>query len=221
MLRAALSGSAYVGVFARATDDCLLIRPDADDDLVAEFAEELEVSALATTIGGSSTVGALVAGNRHGLLASGRLTDAERDAIEGATDRPVTRLPGRINAAGNVVLANDSGAYVHPDLSDEAVEAVEDGLSVPVERGDLAGVRTVGTAAVATNDGVLCHPQSTDAELDFLEDLLSVPADIGTINYGAPLVGSGLVANDYGYIAGRDTTGPELGRIEDALGFID
>jgi translation initiation factor 6 len=48
-----------------------------------------------------------------------------------------------------------------------------------------------------------------------------VPADIGTINYGGPLVGSGLVANASGYVAGQQTTGPELGRIEDALGYID
>jgi len=48
-----------------------------------------------------------------------------------------------------------------------------------------------------------------------------VPADIGTINYGAALVGSGLLANAAGYVVGQDTTGPELGRIEDALGYVD
>jgi len=101
------------------------------------------------------------------------------------------------------------------------VQAVEDALDVPVERGTLATVQTVGTAAVANNRGVLCHPKSTDGELDALEELLGVPADIGTINYGGPLVGSGLVANENGYVVGNDTTGPELGRIDDALGYID
>jgi len=221
VLRAALSGSSYVGVFARATDDCLLIRPDADAGLVESFADELDVPAVTTTVGGSSTVGALVAGNQNGLLVSGRIAKRERDAIEAATDLPVTELPGNINAAGNVVLANDTGAYVHPDLSRKAVKAVKDGLDVSVERGELGGVRTVGTAAVVTSEGVLCHPKATDGELDFLEDLLGVHADIGTVNYGAPLVGSGVVANDRGYVTGEDTTGPELGRIDDALGFID
>jgi len=221
VLRAALSGSSYVGVFARATDDCVLVRPDMDDGLVAEFEAELGVPAVPTTVAGSGTVGALAAGNGNGLLASSRVSDRERERIESASGLPVLELPGRINAAGNVVLANDTGAYVHPDLSREAVQAVEDALDVPVERGDLAGVRTVGTAAVATSKGVLCHPKSTDEELDYLEDLLGVPADIGTINYGGPLVGSGLVANASGYVAGNDTTGPELGRIEDALGYID
>ena len=219
MLRAAFSGSSYVGVFARATDGCLLVRPDVDGDLAAACGEELAVPVVQTTVGGSGTVGALVAGNSHGLLASERIRERERDRIADAVDVPVTELPGRINAAGNVVLANDSGACVHPDLSRRAVRAVEDGLDVPVERGDIAGVRTVGTAAVATNAGVLCHPKSTDEELDRLEAVLDVPADIGTINYGGPLVGSGLVANTHGYVVGEETTGPELGRIDVALGY--
>ncbi|AQL42642.1 translation initiation factor IF-6 [Halorientalis sp. IM1011] len=220
MLRAAFAGSAYVGVFARATDDCLLVRPDVDDDLREDLADELDVPAIPTTVGGSGTVGALATGNENGLLVSGRATDRERERIEDAVSLPVTDLPGRITAAGNVVLANDTGAYLHPDLSRDAVQTVKDALDVPVERGTLAGVRTVGTAAVATNRGVLCHPKTTDEELDFLEDLLDVPADIGTINYGGPLVGSGLLANENGYVVGEDTTGPELGRIEDALGYI-
>jgi len=221
LLRAAFSGSSYVGVFARATDDCLLIRPDIDSDLVAECADALALPAVETTIGGSGTVGALAAGNENGLLVSSRITERERDRITGATDRPIVELPGRINAAGNVVLANDSGAYLHPDLPREAVQAAKDALDVPVERGTLAGVDTVGTAAVATNRGVLAHPKSGDPELDALEELLDVPADIGTVNYGGHLVGSGLVASDGGYVAGQDTTGPELGRIEDALGYIE
>ena len=221
MLRATFAGSSYVGVFARATDDCLLVRPDADGDLVEGMATELGVSAVPTTVGGSGTVGTLATGNSNGVLVSNRATDREIERIEAAVDRPVVELPGRINAAGNVVLANDAGAYVHPDLPEKAVTAVEDALDVPVERGDLADVRTVGTAAVANNRGVLCHPKSREPELEALEDLLDVHADIGTVNYGAPLVGSGLVANDDGYVVGSDTTGPELGRIEDALGYID
>jgi translation initiation factor 6 len=220
LLRAAFGGSAYVGVYARATDECLLVRPDADEDLRAALGEELDVPVVPTTVGGSGTVGALAVGNGNGLLVSGRVRERERDAIVGATDLPVAELPGRINAAGNVVLANDAGAYVHPDLSPEAVRAVTDALDVPVERGALGDVGTVGTAAAATDRGVLCHPDATDEELDRLEALLDVPADIGTVNYGGPLVGSGLVANGNGYVVGEDTSGPELGRIESALGSL-
>jgi len=50
-------------VFARATDSCVLVRPDLDDALVESVADELEVPAVPTTVGGSSTVGSLAAGN--------------------------------------------------------------------------------------------------------------------------------------------------------------
>jgi len=220
VFRTAFAGSPYIGVFARATADHLLVRPDIDEDVRNSCGAELEVPAVATTVGGSGTVGALATGNSNALLVSSRITDRERNQITEAVDLSVTELPGRINAAGNVVLVNDNGAYVHPDLSREAVQAVKSGLDVPVTRGTIADVDTVGTAAVATNRGVLCHPKTSDERLDKLEDALGVPADIGTINYGGPLVGSGLVANDNGYVVGERTTGPELGRIESALDYI-
>lgn len=221
MLRTAVNGSPYVGVFVCATDDHAFVRPDVEDEFATAVADELDAELVETTVADAVTVGSLLVGNANGLLASARLTDRERETIEDATGLAVTELPGRINAAGNVVLANDSGAYVHPELSAAAVETVESALDVPAERGAVAGVRTVGTAAIATNRGVLCHPKTSDDELDRLEAALGVRADIGTINYGGPLVGAGLVANVHGYVAGSDTTGPELGRIEDALGFIE
>jgi len=221
VLRATFTGSSYVGVFARSVGDLLLVRPDVDDDLADELGAELDADVLATTVGGSNTVGALAVGNENGVLLSERATDRERERIAEAADRQVHELPGRINAAGNVVLANDYGAYVHPDLPREAITTIKETLSVPVERGDLADVRTVGTAAVANDTGVLCHPKSREEELQAVEDALDVRADLGTINYGAPLVGSGLIAGNDGYVVGEDTTGPELGRIEETLGFID
>lgn len=221
MLRATLSGSAYVGVFAVALEDVLLVRADLEAERHDAFAAELEAEVVPTTIGGASTVGSLIAGNRHGLVVSGQATDLERETLSTALDRPIATLPGPHNAAGNLVLANDHGALLHPELDAEATATVRETLDVPVEHGVLGGVQTVGMAAVATNNGVLCHPQATEDELTDLESLLSVPADIGTVNHGSPLVGSGLVANAHGYVVGERTTGPELGRIESALDLIE
>jgi len=221
VLRASFSGSPYVGIFARATDAVAVVRPDVDDGVARSIADELDVSLVSTTVGGSATVGALIAGNRHGLVTSKRLRERERERLEAHVEVPVAVLPGRINAAGNVVLANDSGALVHPEFSEEAADVVADTLDVSVRRGAIADVPTVGTAAAATNRGVLCHPKATEAELDTVEEVLGVPADVGTVNYGGPLVGSGVIANGAGYAVGEETTGPELGRIDETLGYID
>lgn len=220
MLRATVAGSAHVGVYTRALGDVVLVRRDLPDDQATAMGEALDATVTPTTVGGGTTIGSLATGNSNGIVISGQATRDERSTIANATNRPVEPIPGPMNAAGNLILANDNGAIVHPDLSDVAVDAVADTLDVPVERHSLATVSTVGMAGVANGRGVLCHPNATDAQLDRLSELLDVPADIGTINYGSPLVGSGLVANETGYVAGEDTTGPELGRIEDALGYV-
>lgn len=220
MLTASFTGSSYVGVYARTTDDVLLIDPSVDDELTATLATELGVEPIETTVGGSGTVGSLAVANDAGVVVSDQTTDEELARIDDAIDGEVAPIPGTLNAAGNVVLANDTGAIVHPELSAAAVDVIEETLAVPVERGQLADVQTVGTAAVATSEGVICHPQSTEDQLVAVEEHLNVYADLGTVNYGAPLVGSGLLANDADYVAGEETTGPELGRIEDTLGYI-
>ncbi len=220
MLRTTIGGSQYVGVYVSTTDEVTLVPPTLDESNQDQLRDELDTTIVATSIGGAATVGALAAGNSHGIVTSGRVNDEERAAIETAIDGNVNQIPGRINAAGNCVLANDAGAVVHPDLSDKAVSIIEETLEVPVERFAIGGVRPVGTAAVTTNQGVLCHPKVADVELDRLESTLDTRADVGTVNYGSPLIGSGLVANETGFIVGEESTGPELGRIEEALGYF-
>ena len=73
---------------------------------------------------------------------------------------------------------------------------------------------------MCNNHGVLLHPDVTELEVETIESILEVPAMGGTVNFGSPYVGSGCIATDNGAWAGSQTTGPELNRIEDALGLI-
>jgi translation initiation factor 6 len=54
-----------------------------------------------------------------------------------------------------------------------------------------------------------------------LKEVLKVPVDLGTINCGIPYVGTGLIANSHGAVAGFITTGPELFIIEEALDLVN
>ena len=169
--------------------------------------------------GGSNIVGSVVAMNSYGAIVADFVDDAEIQAIE-KLGLKVGRVAGKFNAAGNNILVNDVAAFVNPDFSKQAEKSVSEVLNVPVERGTLAGLKTVGSAACVTSKGVLCHPKTTDDELDFLEKLFKVEADIGTVNHGAPFIGAGLIANKHGACAGSLTTGPELNRIENTLDLI-
>jgi translation initiation factor 6 len=117
-------------------------------------------------------------------------------------------------------LVNDYGCLVHPDVKDSTVKDIKKTLDVPTYRGTIAGLKTVGMAAVVNNKGLLCHPKVSEDEKKMLEKIFNVPVMIGTINHGAPVIGSGISANNKGAIIGNLTTGIEMGRIEEALGFL-
>jgi translation initiation factor 6 len=130
-------------------------------------------------------------------------------------------IDDKLNAAGNDILVNDFGCLVHPDMKQTSIDKIKNTFGVPVHRGTIAGLDTVGMAAVVTNKGLLCHPKVTDEEKSVLEKVFRVPLMIGTVNHGSPVIGSGLVANTKGALIGKYTTGIEMGRIEEALGFLE
>jgi translation initiation factor 6 len=76
-------------------------------------------------------------------------------------------------------------------------------------------------AGVATNKGVIVHPRATDSQIAQIEAVAKIPVGTGSINMGTGLVGTGLLVNEKGYLAGNATSGFELGRIEDVFGFLE
>jgi len=76
-------------------------------------------------------------------------------------------------------------------------------------------------AGYATNQGILVHPRTTEAEIAALEKVVALPVGLGSVNMGSGLVGTGVLANSKGYIAGSFTSGFELGRIEEVFGFLE
>ena len=210
-------GNPCIGVFAASTDDVLILPPDIPNKTVQKACNALGVEAVRTFIGESSVLGALIVGNSHGFVISPYVLKEEVARIEEYA--PVARLPGRMTAAGNLILVNDNVAVVHLFMDRRAIDVVKNTLHVDVHKGTIANLKTVGMAAVATNKGVLVHPKASPSELEFLEDVFGLPVDIGTVNHGSGLIGSALLANSKGYVIGSKTTGPELGRIEDTLSF--
>ena len=216
--RLKIAGSSLLGVFARCTEKVVLVPLEVGEADRQVLEAGLKVPAVRVLAGVGSVLGSLVAANSNGFVVTHHAGNEELEILR--EHGRVARLPARINAAGNVILVNDSAALVHPGLSSKACETVEQTLGVKVEKGTIGGLKTVGMAGVATNLGLLVHPRISEEEIAVLEGLFALPVDVGTVNLGSPLVGSGVLANSHGYFAGIGTSGPELGRIEDALGFL-
>ena len=213
------SGNPNVGVFARATETHAFVPPTLTPGERRDAEAALEVALVATTVGGTTLLGSLLAANRHGVAVSDIVTEREAKALE-ASGLRVEVFADRPNAIGNSVLVTDQGALVNPDYSDEAVARFAELFRVPVARGTLAGHGTVGMAGVATAQGVLVHVKATPEEREAARRALGHEAMLGTINHGTGLVGAGLVANSRGALIGAESTTIEINRIEDALGFL-
>lgn len=208
--------SPVIGAFATCTEDLALVPLGTPEKTCDTLSQLLQVNVVKTLVNGSIIVGSLCRGNSNSLLVPRGSTIRGQENIE----IPIHEVPGKLNAVGNVVMANDTAALVHPELGDRAIEVIEKTLKVDVRRGTIGGAKTVGMAGIATNKGILVNPRATSSELELLEELFGLPVDIGTTNFGTQMVASGLIANSKGYVAGSQTTGHELGRIEDALGFL-
>jgi len=209
-----------VGVFCRANDNIAFIRKGLLKKVRKKIISALDVQLVELNIADATIIGSLLTFNSNGAV----VTDfVDYEAVKIIKDQglDVCIISDNFNAAGNDILVNDKGALVHPDLKDRSLKEIEETLNVPVYRGTIGSLKTVGMAAVVTNKGLLCHPKVTDEEKRVLEKVFDVNVMIGTVNHGSPVIGSGLVANTNGAIIGNLTTGIEMGRIEEALGFLE
>ena len=207
----------YLGAFALGTDKIVLL-PGLFHVREKAVGEAMKVPVGRARMEASPLLGVLAVANSNGFLCSD-LFSLEEEKFE-SYGIEVVRVPGRFTAFGNLVLANDRGALVNPDLPDEILDGISEGLKVPVERGTIAGIKSVGAAGVATNRGALVHPDASQGELELASKVLGVHVETGTACGGEKYVGLCVVANSNGAIVGTSTTGPELGRVESALGFV-
>ncbi|MEB2837295.1 MAG: translation initiation factor IF-6 [Desulfurococcales archaeon] len=214
-----LFGNPNVGVYMHVTDEVAFVPSGLTKEERNLIEEVLGVEVVELTIAGSRLLGIMLAGNNNGIIVSRAVEPEELEVIKrAARDMNIVVLESRNNAVGNLIVANDRAALLYPYMEDSAVKEIEDALGVEARRGTVAGVPTVGSVLVVTNRGGLAHPDATDEEVEALSKLFGVPVSTGTVNFGVSFVRTGLVANSKGAIAGEDTTGPELARIQVALG---
>jgi translation initiation factor 6 len=209
------NGNPFIGVYCVANESLSLVPTDAPPSLISDIEEGMGAKVFPTALASSSILGTLTAMNSYGGITTGMATLAEVRPLR--KHLPFKRIKDRLNACGNNILVNDNAALVNPDLGRTAIKQIEDTLQVEVVQGMIAGHKTVGSVCVATNKGVLCHPSTSKAELEMLRALFKVPTAIGTLNYGAPMVGACMVANTKGAAIGFRSTPIEMGRVEDAL----
>lgn len=208
-----------IGVVARVNDSIALVPFLCPKDFSSAVSEELEVEVLKTNICGTSLIGSMTVMNNTGILLPKFVYEAEAKTIK-KSNLNVGILKDKFTALGNLILFNDNGAIVYKKFTKGAIKTMEDVLDMEVEKGDIAGFGTVGSIGVATNKGALVHPLAREDEIERIENVLKTDVDVGTVNRGTGFVRTGILANTKNVLLGDRTTGPEITRIEDALGLL-
>lgn len=215
-----LTGSPNLGVYISVNDEVAIVPFNLSTEVEDIIKETLEVDTIKTSIAGCNLNGALAVGNSNGFVVSPYINEKELQTLEDA-GLNVSLMPGKYTAVGNIIAANDHGAIVGPKVGEKAVKVIEDTLKVPVEISSIADSNIIGSSSLVTNKGFLVHRDASYEELDFVEEVFKVEGNIGTVCKGMPLVGACGIANSQGVIVGESTTGPEMARLEESLGFLD
>ena len=220
LLQKDLFNSPYSGVFCATNDLVTLVPPGIPEDDMEAISEALGTKVEVITIGGSSVLGTLIAMNNKGILVSNLITTLELEKLEEITATLALNLgvlSERSNAIGNNFLLNDSGGFCNERLSKQSKVEAEKIFEIAITSQSLNGMDTLGMIGSVNTKGGLCHPEISDNEKEVMEKVLKVPVMEGTVNFGMPLVGAGVISSSKGAICGRQSTGVELGRVEEAL----
>jgi len=208
-------GSPNIGVYCFCAENVVIVPPGLTARKMGQFEEALGVRVCRTTIAGSTLVGALVTGNSNGILVPHTVREYECERLREFCE--VTIVESRWTALGNVVLANDLGAAVHPDAPEEVVKAVEEGLRVKSVQSNIGTLPFVGALGIATNKGALISPNTLNEEQSAIQSALQVEVELSTTNGGVQFVRSGILANSKGAVVGPLTRGAELMQISRVL----
>lgn len=208
-----------IGVVARVNDSIALLPSLCSEDFSSAVSRELKVEVIKTNICGTSLIGSMTVMNNAGVLLPKFVYNEEIEVIK-KSNLNVGILRDRLTALGNLILFNDRGAIVYRNFTRGSIKAMEDVLDLEVEKGNIAGFRTIGSTGVATNKGAIVHPLAREDDIERIESVLKTDVDVGTVNRGTGFVRTGILANTKNVLLGDRTTGPEITRIEDALGLL-
>ena len=119
-------------------------------------------------------IGRMTAGNKNGLLVPSSITDEEETVLKAQLPSNVTlaKVDDKLSALGNVIIANDRVALLHPDLDAETEAIVQNVLNVEAFKKTIASNALVGSYCCLSNKGGLVHPACGVAELEELATLL-------------------------------------------------
>ena len=217
-LRINFDGDPNLGLYGFATDKYCFM---GSDRYSAKVKDTLKVQIHAFPLLNMDLVRIFCTGNSSSVIIPKVLQDFDPESVEKMRKYfEVLVVNTRYSSIGNLMLMNDNGILISPLLKKHKKD-IERFCGINCEIATVANMNIIGNLGFATNKGCLAHPKLREKEKRLIEHTLKVDADICTVNFGSPYPGAGIIANSNGFVVSEITSGPELGRITDVLGFLE
>ena len=216
-------GDPNIGLHGLATDKYCLVGKCVSDKQVAELEANLKVPVYRTTFYGTDLIGLFAAGNSSVLLVPKIIFENELKILKAWLDKIQVKL-AVINtehtAFGNSILLSDKIAIISNVYDKNTKKQIQQALGFEPIQMSLSGTSVPGSVGKITNKGAIFSPNISDAEIRKLESLLKFEIGLGTVNLGNPFISAGLIANSFGFAIGQQSSGFEISRVDESLGFI-
>lgn len=216
-------GDPNLGLYGVATDKFCLLSRSIPDKQVKEIKEVLGVPVFQVGLYGTDLIGLFAAANSKAVLLPEIIYENELKKLKAHLKKlgiKVQVIKTEHTALGNTILVNDKVAVISSVYSKSQANKIKKLFGVKSIQFDIAGLTIVGSVGIITNKGALFNPNLSDADIKKIEKLLGFEMGLGTINMGNPFVSSGVIANSHGFVVGGYSSGYEIGRLDESLGFL-
>ena len=224
LARTSICGSPHVGFFGIVTNRWGIFPPAVKEVLLEKAEKIFDIDYIAvTSISNSPLAGLFCVGNSNGIILPYIVEKSEIKHIEKSFEGlglNIAIIQSELTALTNLFSANDKICIADIVVPKEICKTVEDILDVEVVRFRFEHQVLSGACLFITDKGGVIYPDATENEIEELKNITGLHIQIATVNHGSPYVNSGIIANSHGFIVGDKTTGPEIARIDEALGFI-
>lgn len=215
-----LNGNPNVGLYGIATDKFCLLSKDSPKKTIDKIKAVLKVPVFQISLYGTELIGLFAIANSKAVLIPNIVKPSEIKELR-AKLKPlgitVDTIKTEYTALGNNILLNDQVGIissVYPKVSTDKISKL---FGVKLKQMNLP---IPGSIGVATNKGGIFGMNISDEDIAKIEKLFGFEIGLGTVNMGNPLIRSGIIANSNGFVIGSISSGYEVIRVDESLGFL-
>ena len=213
------TGNSFIGYYASTNNKHTLVPLDSPASFIHSVRSNLKTEVVKTAVFGSDLIGLYLLLNDSVALVPEGIKPELRNLLSSELGLSILDIPTSWNANRNNLALNNKIALFNPNLPKKIISNLKDMGLEPIPF-SLEGYSSIGSLVLLNDRGLAVGYLAKDSELDQLEELTGLPVSRATLNTGAYFLGPSALVNDNGFLAGGDSTAYEVGRIQEALGFL-